>query len=76
MDGKLYLTCGNCQLICHPDQEVRKRRYQWLTQSGVVIQHPDGTLEAVSPGQARKYFSDVAPEVKALYETDHGAFSS
>jgi hypothetical protein len=41
-----------------------------------VIQHPDGTLEAVSPEQARKSFSDVAPEVKALYETDHGAFSS
>jgi epoxyqueuosine reductase QueG len=75
MDGKLYLTCGNCQLICHPDKKVRKRRYQWLTQSGVVIQHPDGTLEAVSPGQARKYVSDMAPEVRALYEADDGAFS-
>jgi len=24
---KLFLTCGNCQLICHPDKEERKRRY-------------------------------------------------
>jgi epoxyqueuosine reductase len=76
MDGKLYFTCGNCQLICHPDKAERKRRYQCLEKSGVVIQHPDGTLEAVSPEQARNHILDMAPEARALYETDNGACSS
>jgi len=68
MQGKLYLTCGNCQLICHPDKEERKRRYGLLTKSGVVIQSPDGSLKAVSPEKARNYISDMAPEVRSLYE--------
>ena len=76
MDGKLYLTCGNCQLICHPDKDERKRRYQYLIKSGVIIQNPDGTLKAVSPEQARKYILDVSPEVRALYEKDSGSVSS
>lgn len=68
MDGKLYLTCGHCQLICHPDKDERKRRYQSLINSGVIIQKPDGTLEAVSPGHALKYIAEITPEVRALYE--------
>jgi hypothetical protein len=30
---KVELTCGNCQLICHPDKDVRKKRYKLLTES-------------------------------------------
>jgi hypothetical protein len=36
MNGKLYLTCGNCQLIYHPNEDARKRRYQNLIKSGVI----------------------------------------
>jgi len=66
--GKLALTCGNCQLICHPDRAERKRRYKMLRNSGVVIQHADGSLEAVSPDEARKRLDAMPPEQRALYE--------
>ena len=62
------LTCGNCQLICHPDKEVRKARYKMLVESGVIVQNPDGTLEAVSPEEAKKKLADMDPDTRALYE--------
>jgi len=68
MDGKLALTCGNCQLVCHPDRDERKRRYKMLVNSGVVVQNPDGTLEAVSPDEARKRLAAMRPEERAAYE--------
>jgi hypothetical protein len=65
---KLNMTCGNCQLICHPDGDERKRRYKLLTKSGVVVQNPDGSLEAVAPDIAEKYVSELSPEKRASYE--------
>ena len=65
---KLNLTCGNCQLVCHPDKEERKRRHRLLTKSGVVIQHRDGSLEAVSPEAAASYLAALGPEQRACYE--------
>jgi epoxyqueuosine reductase QueG len=65
---RVELTCGNCQLICHPDKEVRKRRYQMLAESGVVVQNPDGTLEAVSAEEAKKRMTAMDPDTRALYE--------
>jgi len=65
---KLNLTCANCQLLCHPDREERKRRYKLVTKSGVVIQHEDGSLEAVSPTNARKHLSEMSPERRATYK--------
>jgi epoxyqueuosine reductase QueG len=69
MHGKLWQTCGNCQLVCHPDKDERKRRYKMLSGSGVVVQHPDGTLEAMSPKKATSFLSAMEPEDKALYES-------
>jgi epoxyqueuosine reductase len=68
MENKLYLTCGNCQLVCTPDKEERKRRHKMLTQSGVVVQNPDGSLEAVSPDVAKEHVASMSPEARALYE--------
>jgi hypothetical protein len=68
MRGKLWQTCGNCQLVCHPDKEERKRRYKMLSGSGVVVQHPDGTLEAMSPEKATSFLSTMEPEGRTLYE--------
>ena len=65
---KLNLTCGNCQLICHPDREERKRRYKLLTKSGVVVQTPDGLLKAVAPEVAEKHLVEMLPEQRACYE--------
>jgi epoxyqueuosine reductase QueG len=65
---KINQTCGNCQLVCHPDKQERKRRYKLLTRSGVVIQHEDGSLEAVSPAIAKKHLSEMSPERRATYK--------
>jgi hypothetical protein len=65
---KLNFTCGNCQLICHPDREERKRRCKLLIKSGVVVQHADGSLEAVSPEIAEKHLAEMSPEQRACYE--------
>lgn len=65
---KVELTCGNCQLICHPDKEVRKKRYHMLTKSGVIVENPDGSREAVSAEEAKKRLSVMDPETRALYE--------
>jgi epoxyqueuosine reductase QueG len=67
---KINKTCGNCQLICHPDRDERKRRYKLLTEGGVVVQHENGTLEAVSPKIAEKHVSEMSPEQRACYEKD------
>lgn len=61
-------TCGNCQLVCHPDKQERKRRHKMLTESGVVVQNPNGLYGAMSPEAAEEYLSAMDPKVRALYE--------
>ncbi|MCP4006194.1 MAG: epoxyqueuosine reductase [bacterium] len=65
---KLNVTCANCQLICHPDRDERKRRYKLLIKGGVVVQNPDGTLEAVAPAEAKRRMAAMSPEQRAMYE--------
>jgi epoxyqueuosine reductase QueG len=65
---RVELTCGNCQLICHPDKEIRKKRYKLLAESGVIVEHPDGRREAVSPEAARKHLAAMDPATRVLYE--------
>jgi epoxyqueuosine reductase len=68
MDSKLYTTCGNCQIICVPDKEERKRRYKLLAEGGVIVQKVDGTLEAMSPQKAKARLKAMSEEQRALYE--------
>lgn len=65
---KIFVTCGNCQLVCHPDRKERKRRYKMLRDSGVVIQNADGSLQAVSPEAAKAYLETMSEDQRALYE--------
>ena len=67
--NRMEYTCSNCHFVCHPDKEVRKARYKMLTESGVVIQEPDGTLKAVSPEEAKKYIESMPPERRKQYES-------
>lgn len=67
-DRKLNLTCGNCQIICHPDPAERRRRRRLLVKGGVVVQHADGSLEAVSPAAAEQHLARMTPELRACYE--------
>jgi epoxyqueuosine reductase len=65
---RVELTCGNCQLICHPDKEVRKKRFKMLTENGVIVENPDGSREALSPEAAQKSLAAMDPATRALYE--------
>ncbi|MDH3604621.1 MAG: hypothetical protein OEU26_33865, partial [Candidatus Tectomicrobia bacterium] len=47
----------------------RDRRLKLLHSSGVVIQHEDGSVEAVSPKKAKAHIAAMAPERRTLYET-------
>jgi hypothetical protein len=68
MRKKLRQTCGSCQILCVHDKEERLRRYQMLVNSGVVVQNPDGSLEAVTPEEALERLAAMPREVRALYE--------
>jgi hypothetical protein len=57
-------------LVCVPDKEERERRHEMITNAGVVVQNRDGSLEAVSPGEAERRLAAMSPEVRALYEED------
>jgi len=67
--NKGQITCGPCQIICHPDKDVRAKRFKMLTQAGVVIQLDDGSLKPVSPEVAREHLAGMSLEERALYET-------
>ncbi len=64
----LATTCGNCSLVCHPEREERDRRIASLRQGGVVVQHDDGRLEAMSPDEARAFVAALPPEKREDFE--------
>lgn len=66
--GRMEYTCSNCNLICHPDKEIRKARLKMLRKSGVVIEEPDGTRRAVSPEEAKEYLKSMPLERRKFYE--------
>ncbi len=66
--NRIEFTCGNCSLVCHPDKEVRKRRHKMLTESGVVVQNPDGSREAFSPEEAKRRIAAMPLEMRKFYE--------
>ena len=67
MNHKLYTTCGNCQIVCVPDKEERKRRLNLLKNSGVVLQNADGSLEVFSGSDAEKRLAAMSEERRRLY---------
>jgi epoxyqueuosine reductase QueG len=72
MKFKLYLTCGQCQLVCVPDLEQRRRRHRLVVESGVIVQNPDGSLEAVHPEQAQRRLAAMPPDRRELYVGSQG----
>ena len=70
MSGSIMeYPCFNCQLVCHPDKEVRTARHKMLIESGVVIQELDGTRRVVSPDEAKEYLNSLPLERRKLYES-------
>jgi epoxyqueuosine reductase QueG len=67
MRSNLYLTCGNCQLLCWSDPADRKENFRILTSTGVIIQGLDGSLHRVSPEEGEAYILTLDEEKRALY---------
>jgi len=68
LEDKIRVSCAHCQLVCCRDKGERRDRYNMLIQGGVVVQHDDGSLEAVSPKYAQKYLASLPVDKRALYE--------
>ena len=66
--NRINFSCNNCSLVCHQDKATRIQRYKMLTESGVVLQNPDGSLEAASPDEAKHRLQVMPPERRGLYE--------
>ncbi len=68
MPGNIVeLTCCFCQLVCHPDKEVRKKRLKMTRNSGVTIQKAGGSLSSVSPEEAEQWLDSLDKKTRALY---------
>jgi epoxyqueuosine reductase len=61
------LTCCFCQLVCNPDEDVRKKRLKLIRNSGVSIQKSDGSLCSVSAEEAEAWLSSLDEETRSLY---------
>jgi epoxyqueuosine reductase QueG len=66
----LDYSCSHCQLVCHPDPAVRKKRYGMVMNGGVIVQDADGSYLAASPEEALKRLAAMEPERRRLYEPD------
>ena len=64
---EMQYACCNCQFVCHPDLEERKKRFGMLRNSGVVVEKEDGRVYAVTPQEAKKFISEMPPERKKLF---------
>ena len=64
---EMQYTCSNCQFVCHPDREVRKRRLELLRKGGVIVEEEDGTKRAVSAAEAKTFVFGMPPERRRLF---------
>ena len=65
---KTNIMCSACNLVCHPEREVRAKRLMLWRQGGVVVQHEDGRIEAMPAEDAREFLEAMPAERRALYE--------
>lgn len=63
---KIEYNCSLCQLICHPQKEIRKARYKKLIKGGVIVEE-NGKRIPVTPEEAEKTFEKMSAEKKRLY---------
>ena len=65
---RVNIMCSACNLVCHPEREVRAKRVKMWRQGGVVVQHEDGHLEAMPAEDAKEFVTALPAERRALYE--------
>jgi len=63
----LHLTCGLCQNVCFGDPKETAKNYKIISDSGCVIQKPNGDILMLSPEEAKKVFNEFPETHKKLY---------
>lgn len=63
----IRLTCGMCQKVCRGNDEENRENYNLLTNSGCVIQKPDGELIVLPPEEAQALFDSFPRKHRRKY---------
>lgn len=63
---RIEYTCSLCQLVCHPQKEIRIARYKKLANSGVIVEK-NGERIPVTAEEAQKIFEEMPASKKRLY---------
>ncbi|MCX5860417.1 MAG: epoxyqueuosine reductase [Proteobacteria bacterium] len=66
-ENRIYLTCGNCQMICTGEKKTTGARLKLLHTSGCVIQNQDGSLSVHPALEAETAFEKFDPKHRDLY---------
>jgi ferredoxin len=61
------LTCGMCQNICWGNAKDTAENYRILTESGCIIQNPDGSIKVFPSEEAEEYFRSLPIKHQKLY---------
>jgi len=64
----LYLTCGNCQLICWGDPELTAENFRILTNSGCTVLDDEGFVDVKSCEEAQKIYDAKFPNGPIITE--------
>ncbi len=67
-EGRTNIMCSACNLVCHPEREVRARRVKLWRQGGVTVQHEDGRLQTLPAEEAKAFLEAMPLERRRLYE--------
>ncbi|MDR3292105.1 MAG: hypothetical protein LBT10_08170 [Methanobrevibacter sp.] len=66
-DYKMQYTCSTCQFICHPDKNIRNKRYKLFKNNGVIVEDEIGNRRSVSPNEAEQIIAEMSEDRKKLY---------
>lgn len=66
-DNGVFLTCGQCQIVCWGNREDTSENYRLLISSGCVIQRENGHIVVLPPDDAAAEFERFDPQHRDLY---------
>ncbi|MBY8986982.1 MAG: hypothetical protein KGD61_00890 [Candidatus Lokiarchaeota archaeon] len=69
----IRLTCGFCQNICWGNPKETSENYRILTESGCLIQNPDGSMVVFPPEEAKEYFNALPVKHRRKYQIEKSA---